>query len=602
MRYLLSMTAVCSIFFVFMQGCVEVSELKSANQAYQAGNLEQAYEQYQVILQKSPDNKEAKQAIGRIKKTFVDRAMNRVETLSAASSPLSAVNLREIIAVLDKAGHYAPQNKILGKKRQQYEQSLNQVDQNNRLLARQCQTALRAGQFSLAADNLTAISQSDPSFPGLAELQQGYVKNYAQSLEKEIKQAVADNNLTQARKLLNDWQSLNFDSETGNNLATLVSGKEIAALKSKTGRLMASHKFITAYLQIINSPFKKELTRELDRIRRQGAPFYLNQARKRLARGENSRAYIETIKGFELDPDYPGMFEVHRDCRDLILKKVQKYIAIPRFGAPQGQPDLGPQFSDALISYLFRILPYGINIVERGKIDMLMEEQRREFKEVGQLLNVDLIVTGNVSLLDIDRQQTTGQSTVRAKVGEKKIINPAYELYLKSSQNHQMSSSPPAHMISEDIYENFTYTKGSATVKGFANVGMRIFDTAKGSITYAQEFNANYQQTDDFQDGVEVAQVIGDSLRLPTDTEILEKLRGKIISQLAKVIQEQFAKREHGYLQEANYYMSRHEKTKALDPLAWGYLYCVKADVAQNDMDYSQIREKIVRYTEDNYL
>jgi hypothetical protein len=297
------------------------------------------------------------------------------------------------------------------------------------------------------------------------------------------------------------------------------------------------------------------------------------------------------------------MFEMHRDTRDKVLDMVQKYIAIPAFGSPQDNPDVGVQFSDALISYLFRILPYGINIVERGKIDMLMAEHKREFAEVANILKVDLIVTGNVSLLTIDRQDTKGQNTVRVPIGEKLEVNPEYEVYI---QTHDPKSpnpgTPPRKTIKVKEYGTFTINKGRTTIKGFSSVAVRIFNTSKGRITYAQEFNANYQAADDYQDGLDLAGIESDPLELPSDTEIKEKLRNQIVQQLADVIQAQFEKRERTFMQTATYHISRREMKPAIDELAKGFLYCVKAKVDFNDPDFTEIRNKSVELTETNFI
>ena len=101
MRYVSLLTALCAIIIFLGQGCVPTQDLDLANQAFKAGNLEQAYDQYQLVLQKSPGNQEALKAVSRIRKTLLDRATERIKTIAAASSSLSAYQLRENLTIFD---------------------------------------------------------------------------------------------------------------------------------------------------------------------------------------------------------------------------------------------------------------------------------------------------------------------------------------------------------------------------------------------------------------------------------------------------------------------------------------------------------------------
>lgn len=461
--------------------------------------------------------------------------------------------------------------------------------------------AIASDQYAQARAMIAEIQNSDPEYSGLAGLQNTLKQSNGAYLEKRIKSAYDKGDIKGANQAIKEWYALSLPADEQARMQGMIKDWEKKIITQKVTELTRKKKYYSAYLMLTQSKYKEDYGSLFKKVRGKGARFYLNQARLRLNRGDVSRAYLEAVKGFELDAELPGMFEMHRDTRDTVLENVQKYIAIPAFDAPRSNPDAGTQFSDALISYLFRIMPYGINIVERGKIDILMEEHKREFSQVANILNVDLIVTGNVSLLKVDQQDNQRQSTVRVPIGEKSQINPEYEAYIQSGGSGNKTPVPPK-TIKVKEYGNFTITKGRSVIKGFANVAVRIFDTSKGRITYAQEFNANFQASDDYQDALELAGVEGDPLTLPTDTEVQEKLRTKIVKQLAEVIQKQFEKREKHFLESAAYYKSRRETHLAIEELARGFLYCVKAKVPFNDPDFTEIRNSIIDLTEKKYL
>ncbi|WP_022668976.1 hypothetical protein [Desulfospira joergensenii] len=562
------------------------------------GDLVTAYEHYLNVLKESPSNKEALTALGRIRSQLTQTARQDAAARLQSSEVQTAPLLRSSLQILKNASRFDPDGSLLGNDIRQYESRLVQMDTDNGHRADQVRELIQARRFPEARKILNTIAQTDPDFEDLFRLNGEFRTGYGDLLEKQIMQAYKDGRLNEARLALAKWKSLGFDPAEQSRLQTEIKTQEISSLQIKTRRLVRRKQYYTAYRELNQSPFKGEIHDMMAEVRRDGARFYLNQALQRTAAGNISRAYLESVKGFELNPEYPGMFEMHRDSRDKILKQVQRYIAIPAFDSPKDNPDVGTQFSDALISYLFRILPYGINIVERGKIDILMEEHKREFSQVANILNVDLIVTGNVSLLKIDRQDNQRQSTVRVPMGEKLAVNPEYEAFLQSGRTQKA----PPKTVKVKEYGNFTINKGNSVVKGFAGVAVRIFDTSKGRITYAQEFNANYQEEDEYQDALEMAGIEGDPLTLSTDTEISEKLRKNIVKQLATVIQKQFEKREKDFLETARYHLSRREKDLAVKELARGFLYCVKAKIAPKDPDFTHIRENIIKLTETDYL
>lgn len=592
---LLVITSLC------LGACVTSPDLKLAQDARLAGNLEAAHNHYMRVLQSDPRNVEAKNAVSEIRAAMTGRGRQEAAALLANAPAVTVPLLRSSLAHLDQYRGYDPEGTYLDSDRKKYEQALKELEDANRNRGNQVASAIRAGEYSQAAALIDAVKNTDPTYPQIEVIETSYRKSYGGFLEQKIMKAYADNRIEEANAAMDAWLTLGFPDDEKRRLQAAAKKLEIDALKDDCRHLVRNNQYYSAFLMLMKSKHKDVFAPEFSELRLKGAPFYVEQARQRMLDGNVTRAYLEAVKGLELNPEYPGMFEMHRDTRDRVLDGVQRYIAIPAFGSPQDSPDVGIQFSDALISYLFRILPYGINIVERGKIDLLMEEHKREFTEVANILNVDLIVTGNVSLLTIDRQDTKNQSTVRVPVGEKLEINPEYEVFLRTSNEKNMAAAPPK-TIKVKEYGTFTINKGKSTIKGFSSVAVRIFDTSKGRITYAQEFNANYKAEDYYQDGLDLAGIEGDPLELPSDTEIRERLRNQIVKQLADVIQAQFEKREKHFLENAQYYISRREKDQAVNELAKGFLYCVKAKVAFNDHDFTEIRNNILKLTEIDFL
>jgi len=591
-----------ALLLLSMNGCVSTQDLKIGGQLENKGQMRDAYRQYEAILEKNPSNTQAQEGLVRVGGEMRNNAVAEAERMAGPENKMTVSTLEDAIEVLSQAQLFDRGGIVLPKKIQGYRDLMVTFHSDNGIYAKEIEEAIRLQNYLIIPQKLKLIRKRDPRSLKASELELRYQNNYGAYLEKEIVRLIKNGQIDKADEMRKELGALDLPAGRKNAFEQSLADVVISRLSLIIQGQMANRQFYTAYLMVKNSGYSSRMQGVVDELKNMGGGYYLDQARLRLESGYISRAYLESVKGYEMNPDLDGMFEMYRDTRDHVFQRMQKYLAIPAFGAPNDSPDLGTQFSDALISYLFRILPYGLNIVERERIDLLLEEQKRELRTVANLLNVDLIINGNVSLLKVDRQNTENMVTVKAKVSEQAIINPEYEIWQKLSSTERAGSDAPPKLMMIPTYQNFTYKKGCTTVKGYTNVSLRVFDTTRGAITYAQEFNAKFQESDKYQDEIQMAGVMSDPKELPSDTEVKEKLRNKVIAQIADVINTHFENRQEKFLKDAEYYISRREIPQAVDLLSQGFLYCVKAKVDSADPVYAEIREKIIELTEQSFL
>lgn len=576
--------------------------LNAARAARSSGDLAGAARRYQEALAVAPGHKLILSELEEVRGELVDRAITEANT-RAGERP-DAAHLREALAILEQARAYGQGIARHGVATRGYESALEKLTRAQEARASQARAALQAGDLARASRQLDAIRGEDPAWGGLAALQDEVASWKIAHLTHRAGQALDAGDIPAARRALQELEG-STDPKLGALRARLHS-VELDWLENRAAAQIARDQYYTCFLEIMDSGREDELQALLRRVRSEGADHYLEQARMRLSRGESGRAYLEAMKGLELSPGDLRLFDVHRDARDRQLASIQTYIAVPTFATPSARPDLGAQFSDALISHLFRVLPYGVNIVEREKIDLLLREQKSGFADLGEVLNVHLIISGNVSLMQIDRQESHQKAIARIQVGERVEVNPAFEIALKTAPrlpNGRVDSAAlPTPTITIPLHETVKYNKGSVTLKGFSTVAARIFSTREAAIIYAQEFNARFDATDSFQDAVEDAGIEGDPLVLPTETEMVEALRTELVQKVAGLIEAQFHARHETYLEDARYRLARHERDQAMEPLASGFLYAVKAKVPEDDPAYGELLDLIVAETETGFL
>lgn len=168
----------------------------------------------------------------------------------------------------------------------------------------------------------------------------------------------------------------------------------------------------------------------------------------------------------------------------------------------------------------------------------MLQEQRSDNLTAGQLLGVDLMVTGGVSLFRVDTNIDKRTATANIKVGDEMGPNPEYQQMMNAyGTNPQTWPHVPPMMIPRDRMQIMNYTRGTAETRGFAKVSVRIFDTDKGAISFVKDFDANLGFETEFQDEVKEAGIEYKLMRLPSETEVKEQMRREIVAQVAEVVQ-----------------------------------------------------------------
>lgn len=586
---------------LWLSACAASPELQLARNAKMTGDLEAAYNLYMRVLHLEPGNAEALDAVNEISTVMTDRARREADGILQNAGGVTAPTLRLCLAKLDQYKAYDPQGAYLGNDRKAYLKKLEAIEKESRTLINQATLAILAGDYARALDLIDALKAGDPDHPDIETIEASYKKSYGVLLEEKIMTAYAAGRPDDANSIMKEWKALGLPKEEQKRLDLAVKSIEIKALQAKYRALMEKNQYYTAFLLLTENGHKDEFAFEFSELRQKGAPFYFDQALRRRDAGNVTRAYLEAVKGMAIDPQYPDMFDMHWDTRDQVLEKIRTTVAISTFGAPEDEPDAGERLTDALIGRLSRNLSFGISLVDRDKTDPVMTEQKQNFAEAARLLGADIIVSGSVLPMTIERRDTPSRKSVRVLMRETLEANPEYEAFIRRSDPKSEAEAPPK-TIKVKEYGTFTVDRGKVEVEGVAGVAVTIFNAKKNEVTYAQAVNAHYRAEDAYQEGIEQAGVAADPLELPEDAEIKEKLSIQILQRLVDVIEGPFRNREKLFLENALNHIERQEMDLAVDELAKGYLFCTRSELDESNPDFKAIRNKIIELTEKEFI
>lgn len=580
---------------VFCVSCVTLPEVQMANEAFSEGNTDRAYKLLITASQKKPNDLKVQESLSKVRSAAEGMAISTVvsnysacgKTLECAKAAVASLTKYRQDYGLDQHTNIAAQ--ILSYK------SIIESTESSIAEQESCASdCLARKEFQCVEECIASITLLEPTSPAIEQLKAQLRVESEKYVSQLVNSCLKKNDFNKARDfvqngtLLSDWFVRDYNKR--------IDSAELVYAERECGVLIDDKRYYTAYLLAIRCGEQTKLNESIEA----GVTFYVKQAKQELNAGNVGCAYIQALKAIRMDPDDAQAFEIHRTACDQIDQLVQEYIAIPAFDSPADKADVGASFSDALISYLFRLLPYGINIVEREKIDMILEEKKMEFKQDWSLLNVNVLITGNVSLLNIDRQNTQNNVMTKVEVNRKREINPEYELYKSLSSTERQNLEAPEMLVEVPIYETVTYKAGLERVKGVASVAVRMMDTKKGRIIFAPEFREQYEQEDKWQDAVELAGVSADQINLPNDTEVAEKLKAGLIKQLAESILDQFTNRQKQFLEKAEYRLKRKEWKQAVQEAAEGLYYCHRDAISADDPSRQQLEDIMLDLTEND--
>jgi len=562
-------------------GCVTTKELDQAR-TMRSGDLQnkiQALALCDTALSKASaaaQKQEVSTLANAIRVDITDEVIKKADAAKGASPTVPS--LEQARAVLKE---YAKYDDAAGR----IKKALDELTKSQTTIKAACQQNLDlskkaedAKDWSQALTRVQKAAELDPTAISLNTEQKRIVEVRDLFYESSLKAALDQEKLEEAMGLLKA-----FLAESPAPAATLIQriqkGTEATSDKIAVRQIKAAveaNKFYTAF-KLMGRLYDPAGVPDRAGIIERGAAYYLQKARAEMdVTNRIGYAYFAAVKALEMKPSDATIFGIHRDYSDILKKLTRVQIAVSTFDSPAKEPDAGKQFSEALLAKLQENLPFGIDILERSKIDEVLKEKGRQLRELSEELKVEMFIVGNVSTLEVEHQRSEQESTLSIHTDTRKETNPAYtEMMMRYGANVRKWPYTPPATIDTPISQVVKYKMGQERVKGLMVVSARIFDTAKGAVTVAKEFKTTEDAEDKFCDAVPSAKIEADPLNIPSDIETKEKMRQVLVKQVAEVIFNAYEAREDRFWKAAEWSLGRQEVDKAVLDLARGYYYCL---------------------------
>ncbi|MCK5515706.1 MAG: hypothetical protein KAI39_02440 [Desulfobulbaceae bacterium] len=573
---------------VLVYGCVLPASVKLGDQSMQTQDYLAAIKHYELAMNQTTDSGirrqiETKLATSQV--LLVDEYLQKADQALASGQSTRAASYDRAIVILHQVGQWDDAGQRISARIREYKREKQALVSQLEQLWNEClqlisqfrlEDALQKAEKRLALDSVNT------------ELLEGKLTVLKVTKHHtELKVALNNEELNLA---IDAFKTMNDVSPVELKFADLPQRDQFVGLITDKSRILKENdKWWEAY-QFLTQWEIPELVTEIQEVQSGGSSYYLELARQEEKSDSYFKGFLLIERAAIMDKQNLAIFNLHRLFSDQVDNSMQSNIAIASFGTPSTDPDAGRQFSDSLISYLYEVFPYGIKILEREKIDFVKEEQGAGEQDLAQMLGVDLMVTGTVSLFQVDKNVDERTATVKVKINEEIDYDKMITLFGPDRSEWPRIES---QMPKKSIYESISYKKGQAELKGFAKVSVRIFDTNKGAIAFVKDYEANVSHLSKFQDEVSEANINYVPIKLPTETEAKEEMRKEVVRQIGQVVQASFQNREIRFLNQARFYLERKEWNSVFRPLAEGYVYCQKSGVKEDNPSFVEIRHLI---------
>ena len=406
---------------VFLGGCVSPDpDLTSGDQLLGAGNLRGAVDAFQRAYTKpQPEKEKAALAkrIEEIKRQITDSVL--ADARQATAQGANIPSLQQAAALLQRDVSYDDAARRL---------TTELTRASNRLDEMQA-------AYEAAVKEATAAERDDAWSRGVLALRKADLLNPSNEIKQRIESLINRRDKTVPARIekLMDAQDLDavqtefekYLAETprpaGDAFSLLAAKVDFFRkkyLEARLDSLVQLNKYYTAF-QLVRDSKRDYLDERMPEIRQQGAAFYKAKAAHEFDLGGSrlGYAFFAAEKAWELRPDDAAIFKLRREISDVVNAGITEQISIDVFTAKEKED--GIALSNTLMEHLLANRPYGIQILERAKIDELLKSQAA--KRDLLLSKVKLWIVGDVTTLDVERQDSKREGTVEAKTGTRRI-------------------------------------------------------------------------------------------------------------------------------------------------------------------------------------
>jgi curli biogenesis system outer membrane secretion channel CsgG len=289
----------------------------------------------------------------------------------------------------------------------------------------------------------------------------------------------------------------------------------------------------------------------------------------------NAYAWYDRVS--HMQSEYKDVFTKLQILRDRLRERVVKKIAVMDFASPSSNAEAGRIVTDSLLSFLTSNATSDVKILARDVMGAILKEIEmgqaglydiESAKKAGKLKGTDVFIFGSVLQYNVEKQANEGQKMTNVVVATKSAPNPLYQMWRLNQKGtpskKEMLEAPPM-TIDEEIRETVKYKVGTEKKRASVRISYRLIDVEGGEIIATKNMQKVKEVSDDYSEGIALANIPYDPLELPADTELLDQVTQEVIADLGKQVLDYFSSPQTLYVKTAESLAKKREYEKAVE-------------------------------------
>lgn len=247
-------------------------------------------------------------------------------------------------------------------------------------------------------------------------------------------------------------------------------------------------------------------------------------------------------------------------------------LSVEKFRSRYDDLNYGEVITPLISQYLQQLIGSSIRIVEGGA-------------------GVDALVTGNILEVKVESSQARNKKQMLVNVGEIQRTNPAYLAWLELPSKERKNVAKPEETISEAKQETVFITATMHRKVGILAVTYRLVDK-NNRVIFPDSITLQSQHEDESNEGLEVGELVipYKLAKLPTDTEILQKLSQDVAETIAGNLIGVLENQEIEYLKAADKASAQNNCAEEVENLAKAMALLASKQERKEVMDKTQQR------------
>jgi tetratricopeptide (TPR) repeat protein len=589
--------------------------------------LEEAIVNYEKAVAQEPDNPEYKQALGQAKGMLSGKLKEKVKSILSQPS-LSTDQLKTAFETAEKARKLIPNDQETARLLERVKAEMESSDKKAKRLADEAVKDLENNQWAAGVRKMREIKKLFPNDQNLSSKLTKIENQGLAYYQKEAQKDRASDDWGEVIKALTSAQEIaptNSEVIKGLKEAKEKHTPEYYFSRAESMGKQGNWERVIVYTKKASLADTSGAYRErIKDLNLNTAGYFIGQAEKNPKKLYNAYAALLLAKDYKDDPkakalneqmltlmydraaaydtngqlgnayiwyeylgkvnpEYKDLFAKTQDLTDRIRDRVIKKIAIMDFSSPATKPDAGRMVTDSLLAYFTSGSVKNVKILARDVLGAVLKEiemgQAGLFdietaKKAGRLKGTDAFIFGSVLQYNCETSSQEGQKMANVVVGKKSVANPAYQMWLmlpkdrpKEEDGKVAAPPPPAPpaTINEEIRETVKYKVGTSKKRAVVSVSFRLIDVEEGENVTTQTINKVVEASDDFSEGVSMANIPYKAMNLPSDSELLDKATQEVVVGLGKAVIAQFENPKALYLNSAESLIKKRAYEKAIE-------------------------------------